>query len=159
MSKARIRFGQGDEWCEATLHTNGTMTFHAGEALRTRLADTGDRLDKKAVMFGASAFMGLSAIGATLVLKRKPAFGFVTLFLAALVALFGSRVRTVAQTAFHPFDTPLGKDRVQQVGIEDGRLVFVIAFGVVRYTLSARVGEYDAHEAEAFVAAWTKTHT
>lgn len=154
---ARIRFGRGDGWCEAVLNPDGTVTFRAGDGLRARLAATGDRLDKKALMYGASAFMGLSAVGATLVLKRKPAWGFLTLLLAALVAVFGSRVRTIARAGFDPFDVPLDRDRMTHAGILDGSLTFMIAHGSLSYSLSAPAGAYDAGEAAAFLTDWERS--
>lgn len=161
MSKvvARLRFQKltsaisgSDDQGEVTLHKDGTVRLHAGEGLRNRLLRTADRVDQAALLYGATAFMGIAALGTTLVLKRRRTVGFVTLALAGLTALGASGVRVAAKRAPLLFDTLFEKEDVQAHIAGDGALTVTLAGKPWRgITLRFEIGEFDPGQAARFI--------
>lgn len=137
-----------------TLHANDAVRFSADESLRSRLLGTARRIDDAALMYGAGGFMGIAALGTALIVKRKTVWGYLLLALAALTALGGSRIRTLARNAPRIFDTPVAKDAVS-ASIDTTGDMTVTFTGSPWKTITLRFGpdEYDRAEAATFIAA------
>lgn len=158
---AKLRFqkvtsavtGAGD-WGEVVLYKNGTVRLYAGDGLRGRLLRTAERVDKAALLYGATAFMGFAAAGAGLVVKRKTGWGYIMLALAALTALFGSGVRAATKNAPRLFDTLFDRGDVTADVSPEGGLTVTLADKPWKGTaLRFEAGEFDPAQAAAFVAA------
>lgn len=161
---AKLRFQKtndpsprSSEWGEFVLLQNGTVRLRAGEGLRRRLTQTADRVDRAALLYGATAFMGIAALGTTLVLKRKTVWGYLLLLFAALTALGGSHVRGIAQRAPKLFDTWIDKDRVDVKMHSDGSVIITLSDKPWNGTvLRLEAGEFNRHHAAAFIVGLKK---
>ena len=160
---AKLRFQKitastgADDWGEVVLTKSARVRLHAGDGLRRRLLSTADKVDRAALMYGASAFMGAAAIGAALVLRRNTGWGYVWLVIAGLIALGGSGVRVAAKQAPRLFDTLFAKDKVVAALSPAGGLTVTLADKRGQGTvLRFAAGEFDIREATAFIAALRK---
>lgn len=157
---AKLRFQKlgrssagADEWGEITLRENGTVRLSASDTLKGRLLRTADRIDKAALMYGAGGFMAVASAGAALVVKRRTLSGYILFVLAALLALGGSRVRTLAKSATRLFDTPLDKKDVSAAITVDGALTITLAKKPWKSTtFRLESGEFDSAQAAHFIA-------
>lgn len=157
---AKLRFhkitrdANTDDWGEIVLTKSGAVRLYAGAGLRSRLLRTADRVDRATLMYGATAFIGCAAVGATLVARRKTVWGFVWLLIAGLVALGGSGVRRVAKRAPRLFDTAFAKSDVAADLSPEGGLTITLADKPWKGTaLRFEAGEFDLGQATAFIAA------
>ncbi len=155
--KATGSVPHSDEWGELVLLQNGTVRLRAGDGLRRRLTQTADRVDRAALLYGATAFMGIAALGTTLVLKRKTVWGYLLLLFAALTALGGSQVRGVARRAPKRFDTCIDKNQVDAKMHSEGAMTITLSDKPWKGTvLRLETGEFNRHHAAAFIAALKK---
>lgn len=161
---ARLRFqkvnsaitGEDDKG-EAVLYANRTVVLHAGTGLKRRVVKKSAEADKATLIYGATGFMAISALGAALVLKRKAVAGYLTLALAGITALQGSRLRSIAKGTPGILDRPLATSDFTATLQDNGALLFVIALsGNSRTTLIVQPGEYEPAEAEKFIKALRK---
>ncbi|MBC8139133.1 MAG: hypothetical protein H8F28_24940 [Fibrella sp.] len=158
---AKLRFQKqdnpttgADEWGELILDKNGIVRLSASDSLRDRLLRTAQRVDHAALMYGASAFMGIAAIGTTLIVKRKTVWGYLFLALAALVAIGGSDVRRIAKNAPRILDTLTNKNNVSAAISREGALTIMLANKPWKgTTLRFEAGEFNLSEAIDFIAA------
>ena len=148
------------KWGEVVLHKNGTVRLIVSDGLRNRLLRTAERVDKATLLYGAGGiYWELPRIGTALVLKRKSFWGYFLLALAALVALGGSHVRTVAKNAPRIFDTILDKeDVVAEISPEGGLTITLADKPWKGMTLRLEAGEFDIRQARTFITALRKEY-
>jgi len=167
MSKflASVRFqtisratANGDAWGEAVLFSNGTVRLYGGEGLKRRLYRSAERLDHGALLYGASAFMALSAIGAALIVQRKKGIGYTTLVLAGLTALGASGLRVAAKRVPRLFDSHFTVGEFD-ASLSEGETLTLTVRGKpwAGAMLRFETGEFDLAEAQKFIAALQKS--
>ena len=158
---AKLRFQKyvpgvaiGEEWGEIRLLSTGQVRLHASDELRGRLFRTADRVDRAALMYGATAFMGVAALGTTLVLKRKTVWGYLCLLLAGLLALGGSGVRTAAKSAPRLLDRLFDASEVVAEATPEGGFTLTLPGKPFKNTtIHLQAGEFNPTQAAAFLAA------
>ena len=142
-----------DEWGEVVLHGDGSVRLRAGDVLRGRLADTANRVDRAALMYGATGFMGVAAVGTALVLKRRALWGYVMLFFAALIAVGASWLRVAARDSAKLLDADSPRESVHVKLLPEGGLTITFAHtppSVIVLRLEA--GEFDSVQASNLIA-------
>jgi hypothetical protein len=158
---AKLRFQKlgrsstgADGWGEITLYEDGTVRLSASDALKGRLVRTSERVDKAALMYGAGGFMAIAGIGTTLIVKRRTFLGYLFLVVAALLALGGSRVRTIAKTAPRVFDTAFERHDIVATIAEDGALTVTFTRSPWKgATFRFEPGEFNLSQAHQFIDA------
>lgn len=153
LSAVRLRLQKitagGTDRGEIAINAAGMVRLYAGDGLRSRLLRTADRVDRAALMYGATAFMGFAAAGATLIVRRKAVWGYLLMLLAGLIAIAGGDVRRKTKNALRLLDTAFPASGVSANLSPHGDLTVTLG----DTTLSFAPGEFDVPEATAFVAA------
>lgn len=141
----------GEEWGELTLDTDGRVVLSVSDSLKSRFLRTADRVDKAALLYGSSVFMGTVTLGAALVLKRKTVWGYLLFLLSAALAVVGSQARSAARNVPNIFDTYWNKEDVSVAITPDGDLTIRLS-DKRRQGILLRVapGEYNLANATAF---------